>query len=85
MPYKNFEELLQAKLTGEDWTRLYSEFNSKNQATYHIRQPELNDNDKLIMFADLLGMKAIDLYNDYGVGLGSVTDRELRILKKAAA
>jgi len=85
MPYKNFEKLLNAKLTGEDWDKLHSEFKTKNEATYHIRMPHLNDNDQLIMFAELLGIKAIKLHDDYGVGRGNVTDRELTVLKKAAA
>jgi hypothetical protein len=84
MPYKNFEELLHARLTGEEWEMLYSKYGKKNTVTYRIRRPENNfDHGELLMFADMLGISAFELYSQYGVARKNLNTYQVKDLQAA--
>jgi hypothetical protein len=84
MPYKNFEELLDARLTGEEKEMLYSKFGKKNTYTYRVRRPDTSfDHGELLMFAEILNMSAFELYSQYGVARKNLNTYQIKDLQAA--
>jgi len=86
MAYKNFEQLCDAKLTGEDRKLIVERYGTPNKATYRYRHPaKLCNHKDLCFFADLLGMTPLELFTEYDVARDTLDPLQIRELKKAAA
>jgi hypothetical protein len=86
MAYKNLEQHLKAKLTGEQWDEVNQRWGNKRAATWKYRNPEsLCTHKDLVFFAELLNMKAYYLFRMYGVAKENLSDLQIRDLKILSA
>ena len=84
MTYKNFEDLLDARLTGEEKEMLYAKYGTRNTYTYRIRRPENSfDHGDLMMFAEILSIPAFELYSQYGVARKNLNTYQVKDLQAA--
>lgn len=76
MTTTTFEDLVKSILTVIDMEAAPNKFQSKNRYTRLLENPDRATNHELLIWSDLLGLTPWQLYQQYGVGSSSITDRE---------
>lgn len=79
---KNLESFLTSSLTIQEMIDLAAALGSKNKLTYRLHNPGQATYAELMVFEKFLNTPALDLYLDFGLGRGTLTDEQVQLIEK---
>jgi len=81
---KNLESFLRLRLTIQETLDLAQALGSKNKLTYRLHNPHQASYGEILIFEKFLGTPAWDLYNEFGLGKGTLSVDQVELIKKAS-
>lgn len=75
-----FEELIRNNVTPADFDRMKEDLGSPHRRTKLINHPEDANWNQLLLFSAYIGKTALELYENFNVGMDTLSDLEVEFL-----